>query len=71
MTSKQSELKAGALFAGIGGFCVGFESEGMERQIHNNHLNLVSTDAYIIAQKLMKHPLSILNTYVFSRGENA
>jgi len=40
------------------------------RQIHNQHLELASTDAYILAQKLMKHPLGVLNTYVFSRATN-
>lgn len=43
----------------------------MERQIHNHHIELATTDAYVIAQKLMKHPLSVLNTYVFSKVENA
>jgi len=39
----------------------------MERQIHNHHIDLFATDAYVIAQKLMKHPLSVLNMYVFSK----
>ncbi len=43
----------------------------MERQIHNHHVDLTNTDAYLIAQKLMKHPLGVLNTYVFSKGGNA
>jgi hypothetical protein len=43
----------------------------IEQQIHNNNIDIDTTDAYIVAQKLMKHPLTILNTYVFSRGENA
>lgn len=30
MSSKKSQLKAGALFAGIGGFCVGFQDQGIE-----------------------------------------
>lgn len=42
----------------------------MERQIHNHHIDIDNTDAYIIAQKLMKNPLSILNLYVFSGVEN-
>jgi len=36
----------------------------MERQIHNQHIELATTDAYVIAQKLMKHPLAILNNYI-------
>lgn len=41
----------------------------MERQIHNHHIDLVNTDAYVIAQKLMKQPLTVLNTYIFSKAE--
>jgi hypothetical protein len=37
-----------------------------EHQIHNFHIDLHSTDAYIIAQKLMKHPLGVLKAHVFS-----
>jgi hypothetical protein len=37
-----------------------------EQQIHNFHIDLSSTDAYIIAQKLMKHPLGVLKAHVFS-----
>jgi hypothetical protein len=43
----------------------------MKMQIHNHHLELESTDAYVIAQKLMKHPLSVLHTYVFAKAEYA
>lgn len=39
------------------------------RQIHNNGLDLVSTDAYVLAQKLMKHPLKVLNAYVLKGAE--
>lgn len=39
------------------------------RQIHNNGLDLVSTDAYILAQKLMKYPLKVLNAYVLKGAE--
>lgn len=38
------------------------------RQIHNNGLDLTS-DAYILAQKLMKHPLKVLNAYVLKGAE--
>ena len=38
------------------------------RQIHNNGLGLTS-DAYILAQKLMKHPLKVLNAYVLKGAE--
>lgn len=43
----------------------------MTRQLHNQNVDLLKTDAYLIAQKLMKHPLSVLNTYIFSKAENA
>lgn len=39
------------------------------RQIHNNGLDLVGTDAYILAQKLMKYPLKVLNAYVLKGAE--
>ena len=39
------------------------------RQIHNNGLDLVGTDAYILAQKLMKYPLKVLNAYVLKGTE--
>lgn len=39
------------------------------RQIHNNGLDLVGTDAYILAQKLMKYPLKVLNAYVLKEAE--
>jgi hypothetical protein len=41
----------------------------IERQLHNNHIDVNSMDAYLIAQKLMKNPLAVLNTYVFSKVE--
>jgi len=39
------------------------------QQMHNYHLDLNSLDAYVITQKLMKNPLSILNTYIFSKKD--
>jgi hypothetical protein len=39
------------------------------RQIHNNGLDLANTDAYILAQKLMKYPLKVLNAYVLKGAE--
>jgi hypothetical protein len=39
------------------------------RQIHNNGLDLINTDAYILAQKLMKYPLKVLNAYVLKGAE--
>ena len=39
------------------------------RQIHNNGLDLATGDAYILAQKLMKHPLKVLNAYVLKGAE--
>ena len=42
----------------------------IQRQLHNQHLDLVAADAYILAQKLMKHPLGVLNTYVFAKAAN-
>jgi hypothetical protein len=41
----------------------------IQRQLHNQHLDL-ATDAYILAQRLMKHPLGVLNTYVFAKAAN-
>lgn len=38
------------------------------RQIHNNGLDLTG-DAYILAQKLMKYPLKVLNAYVLKGAE--
>lgn len=42
-----------------------------ERQIHNSGLSIVADDSYVIAQRLMKSPLNLLNTYFFTRVENA
>lgn len=42
----------------------------IKRQLHNQHLDLETVDAYILAQKLMKHPLGVLNTYVFAKAAN-
>jgi hypothetical protein len=42
----------------------------MQRQLHNQGLELDATDAYVLAQKLMKHPLSILRTNVFQGAAN-
>lgn len=42
----------------------------IQRQLHNQHLDLNAIDAYILAQKLMKHPLGVLNTYVFAKAAN-
>jgi hypothetical protein len=42
----------------------------IRRQLHNHHLDLETVDAYILAQKLMKHPLGVLNTYVFAKAAN-
>ena len=42
----------------------------IQRQLHNQHLDLSVLDAYILAQKLMKHPLGVLNTYVFAKAAN-
>jgi hypothetical protein len=39
------------------------------RQIHNNGFDL-NGDAYILAQKLMKYPLKVLNAYVLKGAEN-
>jgi hypothetical protein len=39
------------------------------RQIHNNGLDLANTDAYILAQKLMRFPLKVLNAYVLKGAE--
>ncbi|WNO04512.1 hypothetical protein [Rhodoferax mekongensis] len=42
-----------------------------ERQIHNSGLSIAADDSYVIAQRLMKSPLNLLNTYFFTRVENA
>jgi hypothetical protein len=39
------------------------------RQIHNAGLDIVHTDAYVLAQKLMKYPLAALNAYVLKGVE--
>lgn len=39
------------------------------RQIHNNGLDLATSDAYILAQRLMKYPLKVLNAYVLKGAE--
>jgi hypothetical protein len=39
------------------------------RQIHNSGFSLVSDDAYVLAQKLMKYPLGALNAYVLKGTE--
>ena len=39
------------------------------RQLHNSGLDLESTDAYVLAQKLMKYPLGALNAYVLKGAE--
>jgi hypothetical protein len=39
------------------------------QQMHNSHIDLNTLDAYIITQKLMKNPLSILNSYIFSKKD--
>lgn len=36
------------------------------RQIHNNGFDLEGTDAYLLAQKLMKYPLRVLNAYILA-----
>ena len=42
----------------------------MSHQIHNSNLDIVGTDSYVLAQKLMKQPLGLLNTYVFLGSSN-
>jgi len=42
----------------------------IQRQLHNHHLDLATVDALMLAQKLMKYPLGVLNTYVFARAAN-
>jgi hypothetical protein len=39
------------------------------RQIHNAGLDIVHTDAYVLAQKLMKYPLAALNAFVLKGVE--
>ena len=44
-------------------------SRVISRQIHNMGLDLVAVDAYVLAQKLMKYPLAMLNAYVLKGTE--
>lgn len=39
------------------------------RQLHNFGWDLTTTEPYILAQRLMKSPLLMLNTYVFNGGD--
>jgi hypothetical protein len=45
-------------------------SKVITRQLHNHHLNIETTHAYILAQRLMKLPLGHLATYVFAKASN-
>lgn len=44
-------------------------AEIIKRQLHNAGWDLLATESYILAQRLMKQPLKMLETYVFSGGE--
>lgn len=44
-------------------------AEIIKRQAHNKGCDLDSHDAYLIAERLMRHPFSLLDTYVF-KGTN-
>lgn len=35
---------------------------------HNNSIDIYNHDSYLTAEKLMKHPLTILDNYVFKKG---
>lgn len=49
--------------------CEGLKwAEVIERQAHNMSCDLKSHDSYLIAQRLMKYPLALLNGYVFRGG---
>ena len=39
------------------------------RQLHNMGLDIYTTDAYVLAQRLMKFPLTALNHYVLKGSE--
>lgn len=40
-------------------------AEVIERQMHNSGWDLATNEPYVIAQRLMKYPLALLDTYVF------
>lgn len=40
-------------------------AEVINRQLHNNGWDLESNEAHVLAQRLMKYPLQLLDTYVF------
>jgi len=41
----------------------------IKSQIHNNGWDLSSTDAYLLTERLLKYPLSLLDTYIFKGSE--
>lgn len=41
----------------------------IQGQLNNNGWDIGSHDAYVLAQRLMKYPLSMLDTYVFKGGD--
>lgn len=45
-------------------------AEIISRQAHNKGYDIDTTDAYLIAQRLMQHPLSLLDLYVFKGNAN-
>lgn len=38
----------------------------LEGQLHNNGWDLQNTEPYVLAQRLMKYPLTLLKTYIFT-----
>ncbi len=40
----------------------------IKQSAHNNSIDIMSHDSYYVAEKLMQHPLSMLDAYVFKKG---
>ncbi|MCC2963464.1 DNA (cytosine-5-)-methyltransferase [Massilia sp. IC2-278] len=71
MSSKDSQLTAGALFAGIGGFCVGFQNQGIKTTwAVENDFAAVDTYSANVGSNIVVHkdgaPQSILDVSVKS-----
>jgi DNA (cytosine-5)-methyltransferase 1 len=69
MTGTSKPLKAGALFAGIGGFCVGFQREGIETSwaVENDPAAVTTYSANIGGNKIVSKdgvPQSVLDVTV-------
>jgi hypothetical protein len=41
----------------------------LKQQCHNSAIDIILHDSYIIAQRLLKSPLALINQYVFKEEE--